>query len=63
METLDVEGLSLTCEMLGTDAEDVEWVDNRRGLLDFLVKEQQKEIDVELSSLPPLPPQNLPCLL
>ena len=55
VETLDVEGLSLTCEMLGTDAEDVEWVDNRRGLLDFLVKEQQKEIDVELSSLPPLP--------
>ena len=55
VETLDAEGLKITCDMLGTDPDDVAWVNNRRGLLDFHTKEQQKEIDVELSSLPPLP--------
>ena len=58
IEALEIEELRAVCTTLGTDMDDVddpEWHDNRRGLYDYLVQEQKKEIDAELSTMPALP--------
>ena len=55
VEALEMEELKTVCTTLGTDIDDPEWHDNRRGLYDHLVLEQKKEIDAELSTMPALP--------